>query len=61
MSIEEIDKKREELRELCKKHEGCKDCPLDDEGCKALEILEKNPMDYKSVFEYLRGVEKNGV
>lgn len=57
MSIEEINKKREELRELCKKYEGCKDCPLDDDGCKALEILEKNPMNYESVFEYLRGVK----
>lgn len=57
MSIEEIDKQREELRELCKKHENCVGCPLDDNGCKALEILEKNPMDTASVFEYLKGKE----
>ena len=57
MSIEEIDKKREELRELCKAHESCKDCPLENEGCKALEILEKNPMDYESVFKYLKEKE----
>lgn len=57
MSIEEIDIKRKELMELCKKHEMCVGCPLDNEGCKALEILDKNPMDYESVFEYLKGKE----
>jgi hypothetical protein len=57
MSIEEINNKRKELMELCKKHESCVGCPLDNEGCKALEILDKNPMDYESVFEYLREKE----
>ena len=57
MSIEEIDIKRKELMELCKKHENCVGCPLDNEGCKALEILDKNPMDYESVFNYLKGKE----
>lgn len=61
MSIEEIDKKREELRALCKKHYDCKDCPLENEGCKALEILDKNPMDYEGVFKYLSEVRGNGV
>ena len=58
MSIEEIDNKREELRALCKKHENCKGCPLDNDGCKALEILDKNPIDYEGVFKYLK--EKEG-
>lgn len=58
MSIEEIDAKRKELMALCKKHENCVGCPLDNEGCKALEILEKNPMDYESVFNYLKENEK---
>ena len=57
MSIEEIDAKRKELMELCKKYEGCIGCPLDEEGCKALEILEKNMMDYEGVFKYLREKE----
>lgn len=58
MSIEEIDAKRKELMELCKKHENCVGCPLENEGCKALEILDKNPMNYEAVFEYLKGKEK---
>ena len=58
MNIEEIDNKREELRKLCNKHEDCLACPLENEGCMALEILEKNPMDYESVFKYLK--EKEG-
>jgi hypothetical protein len=52
-----IDNQRAELRELCKKYADCNGCPLDDEGCKALEILEKNPMDTASVFEYLKEKE----
>lgn len=54
MTIQEIDEKRKELRELCKKHEGCVGCPLENEGCKALEILDKNPMDLEGVFKYLK-------
>ena len=57
MSINEIDTKRKELMELCKEHDNCVGCPLDNEGCEALEILDKNPMDYESVFEYLKGKE----
>ena len=55
--MEKIDKQRAELRELCKKYDGCEGCPLDDDGCKALEILEKNPLDTEGVFEYLREKE----
>ena len=58
MSIEEINVKRKELDEICKKYDGCVGCPLDNEGCKALEILEKNPLNYEAVFEYLKGKEK---
>lgn len=57
MTVQEIDKKRIELRELCKKHDNCEGCPLENDGCKALEILDKNPMDLESVFEYLKEKE----
>lgn len=56
--METIDFQRTQLRELCKKYEGCKGCPLDEDGCKAVEILEKNPMDTKSVFDYLKEKER---
>lgn len=57
MTVEVIEAKRKELMDLCKRHDNCVGCPLDNEGCKALEILNKNFMDYESIFNYLKEKE----